>query len=183
MTITMIQQPFQTFQIQPIPFAQTDYLDDNKKVDIVVQDPNGQYYNFTGDKISLQELYSVVPALAAEVQMFDKNQDNFLTEDELKKYIKKPSTGERITCWALGSGMVGSLIGSKWGAGVGAYIGAKLGLSKGIPGIVVGLVGGALVGVAIGGIQSYYDRKEEDKAQGYLPETIWNPNRLGKTVR
>jgi hypothetical protein len=58
-------------------------IEDNQRVDLVLADKSGSYL-LSGDKISLSELGKAAPDVALEVALFDRNQDGFLVENELK---------------------------------------------------------------------------------------------------
>jgi len=58
-------------------------IEDNQRVDLVVEDKAGSYL-LSGDKVSLSELKKAAPTVALEVAIFDRDQDGFLVENELK---------------------------------------------------------------------------------------------------
>ncbi|MGE3724804.1 MAG: hypothetical protein AB7I41_04585 [Candidatus Sericytochromatia bacterium] len=63
--------------------AEVPGIEDNQRVDLVVEDKSGSYL-LSGDKVSLSELRKAAPTVALEVAIFDRDQDGFLVENELK---------------------------------------------------------------------------------------------------
>lgn len=85
---TSINGSYQSFQITPVT-QETNLHDlkqsitDNGKVDILFENDN-QLQLLSGDKVNLNELNSKLPEIGKELQLFDRNQDGFLVENELK---------------------------------------------------------------------------------------------------
>lgn len=63
--------------------AEVPGIENNQRVDLVVADKSGSYL-LSGDKVSLSELRKAAPDVALEVAIFDRDQDGFLVEPELK---------------------------------------------------------------------------------------------------
>lgn len=82
--------PPQTFQISKFEISNSEQAkeqlkssQENGKVDIFYRFRN-EAYQLSGDKISLEEFGQALPHMHHEVQLFDRNEDGFLEESELK---------------------------------------------------------------------------------------------------
>lgn len=176
--------------------SQLQALQNNGKVEVVIEDRTRGYFVISGDQINIASIDQQTGGIGVgnELRLFDTNNDGFLIENELKVAAtaaapKKVSSFENIASATLGGTAFGSIVLGKTGLGakLGNAIGGKL---AGVSGYAIGAGVGAVLGIAGGLIKDHYDNKKvlnDSKVlsatpTGYRPETQWDTNRFIKAI-
>lgn len=169
--------------------AQLAQMQNNGRVEIVVQDANQGYQVISSDQLDIAAIERQNAQLGQELRLFDTNNDGWLVEAELKSTAvvgqapaEKNSLAEDLAIGAIGGAISGGVV-SKIPLlkKIPAAIGSKLGIS----GTLAGMATGAVIGLAGSWISRSGNNTAPQQASGpagYRPETQWQNQRLVKTV-
>lgn len=115
---------FESYQVKEnkTPEAVRKSIEDNGKVDIVLENKAGDMRVISGDKIDLKELGGLSKPLAEFVEQYDENRDGKIEEKELKK-----STKESIGQWSVATGLGGMVLSAAFGGPIGFAVMGGLG--------------------------------------------------------
>ncbi len=198
------QQPAQQMPVQQVPQqqqaagntytmplqteAQLAQMQNNGRVEIVVQDASQGYQVISSDQLNIAAIERQNAQLGQELRLFDTNNDGWLVEAELKSTAvgqapaAQNSLAEDLAIGAIGGAISGGVV-SKIPLlkKIPAAIGSKLGIS----GTLAGIATGAVIGLAGSWISRSGNSSAPQQAAGpagYRPETQWQNQRLVKTV-
>jgi len=168
--------------------AQLAQMQNNGRVEIVVQDATQGYQVISSDQLNIAAIESQNAQLGQELRFFDSNNDGWLVEAELKSTAvgqapaESNSLAEDLAIGAIGGAISGGVV-SKVPLlkKIPAAIGSKLGIS----GTLAGMATGAVIGLAGSWISHKGNSAPQPAAAGptgYRPETQWQNQRLVKTV-
>lgn len=196
-----VQQQYQQVPVQQVPQQQTQgtytmplqseaqlaQMQNNGRVEIIVQDVNQGYQVISSDQLNIAAIEAQNPQLGQELRLFDTNNDGWLVEAELMSTAvgqapaEKSSLAEDLAIGAIGGAISGGVV-SKIPLlkKIPAAIGSKLGIS----GTLAGMATGAVIGLAGSWISRSGNAAPQQAAgpAAYRPETQWQNQRLVKTV-